>query len=356
MHTIQARSPIALRAAWAELKRTQKLRARDAARALGATEGELVASECGEATTRLDGDPREILKRVPELGVVMALTRNEHCVHEKVGPYLDVSSTGMMGLVLGELIDLRVFFSQWVHAFAITTVTPHGEQRSLQFFDAHGDAVHKIFLRGESDLSAWHRLVGDFRSPDQAPGIDVTPRPARAAEHPDADIDLAAFHRAWDAMTDTHEFFPLLRKFRVARTQALRLAEPRYARAVDRNTFAWIMHAARDANVPIMVFVGNPGMIQIHTGPIANIRVMDDWFNVMDPDFNLHLKEPSIDSVWIVRKPTADGIVTSLELFDADGETIALLFGKRKPGIPESEAWRKLIAQIAPASSQTAAA
>lgn len=356
MQSTQERSPIALRAAWAELKRTQKLRARDAARALGATEGELVASECGEATTRLGGDPREILKRVPELGVVMALTRNEHCVHEKIGPYLDVSSTGMMGLVLGELIDLRVFFSHWAHAFAVTTATPQGEQRSLQFFDAHGDAIHKIFLRAESDLAAWQRLVDDFRSPDQTPGIEVTPRPARATEHPDADIDVAAFHRAWDAMIDTHEFFPLLKKFRVARTQAMRLAEPRYVRPVDRNAFAWIMHAARDANVPIMVFVGNPGMIQIHTGPIANIRVMDDWFNVMDPDFNLHLKEPSIQSVWVVRKPTSDGIVTSLELFDAEGETIALLFGKRKPGIPESEAWRELIAQIAPASSQTAAA
>jgi putative hemin transport protein len=95
-----------------------------------------------------------------------------------------------------------------------------------------------------------------------------------------------------------------------------------------------------------MVFVGNPGMIQIHTGPVANLKTLGEWFNVMDPDFNLHLHQPGVASAWLVRKPTSDGIVTSIELFDAAGENILLLFGKRKPGIPESEAWRALVAGI----------
>jgi putative hemin transport protein len=70
------------------------------------------------------------------------------------------------------------------------------------------------------------------------------------------------------------------------------------------------------------------------------------WVNVMDPDFNLHLRGDAIASAWIVKKPTTDGHVTSLELFDSDGETIALLFGKRKPGQPESEAWRTLASEL----------
>lgn len=352
--TTQERTPIALREAWDQLRRTQKLRVRDAAKALGVSEGELVASEIGTTTTRLDGDPREIVKRVPELGTVMALTRNEHCVHEKIGPYLDVSANGMVGLVLGELIDLRVFYAHWAHAFAVTNKMPQGEQRSLQFFDKHGDAVHKIFLRPESNVEAWQRLVDDFRAADQTPGITTEPRPAAPAEKPDAEIDVAGFRTAWAGMTDTHEFFPLLKRFKVARTQALRLADPQFARPVSTDAFAWTMHTVCESNVPIMVFVGNPGMIQIHTGPISNIKVMDRWFNVMDPDFNLHLLEPSIASVWVVRKPTSDGIVTSVELFDGDGETIALVFGKRKPGIPESEAWREVVAQI-PTAERAAA-
>jgi putative hemin transport protein len=46
---------------------------------------------------------------------------------------------------------------------------------------------------------------------------------------------------------------------------------------------------------------------------------------------------------WVVRKPTADGDVTSLELFDADGETLAMFFGERKPGRAELASWRALV-------------
>jgi putative hemin transport protein len=64
---------------------------------------------------------------------------------------------------------------------------------------------------------------------------------------------------------------------------------------------------------------------------------------VLDPGFNLHLREDHIASAWIVRKPTVDGLVTSLELFDADGNVIAMLFGERKPGKPELDQWRALV-------------
>ena len=70
---------------------------------------------------------------------------------------------------------------------------------------------------------------------------------------------------------------------------------------------------------------------------------MGPWVNVLDPGFNLHLREDHIASAWVVKKPTADGLVTSLELFDAQGETIAMFFGERKPGKRESCEWRALI-------------
>jgi putative hemin transport protein len=73
---------------------------------------------------------------------------------------------------------------------------------------------------------------------------------------------------------------------------------------------------------------------------------MGPWLNVLDPGFNLHLREDHIASAWVVRKPTSDGLVTSLELFDAQGETIAMFFGERKPGRAELCAWRELIDEL----------
>ncbi len=67
---------------------------------------------------------------------------------------------------------------------------------------------------------------------------------------------------------------------------------------------------------------------------------------MLDPDFNLHLREDQIDTAWVVRKPTRDGDVTSLELFDKDGFCFAQLFGARKPGKPELQGWRDLLAAL----------
>lgn len=95
-----------------------------------------------------------------------------------------------------------------------------------------------------------------------------------------------------------------------------------------------------------MVFVGNAGLVQIHTGPVRNIQIMGPWLNVLDADFNLHLRQDHIAQTWLVRKPTSAGLVSSLELFDATGNSIAMFFGARKPDHPELGAWRALLANL----------
>jgi len=55
------------------------------------------------------------------------------------------------------------------------------------------------------------------------------------------------------------------------------------------------------------------------------------------------LRLTDIHKVWLVRKPTKDGVVSSLEILDEQGDVIALIFGKRKPGQPELETWRDLL-------------
>jgi putative hemin transport protein len=96
-----------------------------------------------------------------------------------------------------------------------------------------------------------------------------------------------------------------------------------------------------------MIFVGNANCIQIHTGEVSKLVTVGPWFNVLDPEFNLHLREDHIHEAWVIRKPTRDGDVTSVELFDAKGDIIAQLFGKRKPGLPEDPNWRALAQGLA---------
>ena len=331
-------------------RRERKLRHRDAARELGVSEGAAIASAVGRsdglAAMRLKGPWPALFEQIPRLGTVLALTRNASCVHEKTGAYEDMSHEGLIGLALGKAIDLRIFYLRWAHAFAVSEPGEKGVQRSLQIYDARGDAVHKIFLREDSYLEEWLAFVERNAHQDQAAGGHFESTLAAPEVIPDEDIDVGAFQQAWAGMTDTHEFFPLLRRFKLGRTQALRLAAQDFAYRVGTDTARTMLQQASQSGLSIMCFVGNPGMIQIHTGPVQRIEVMGPWLNVLDPGFNLHLREDHIAAAWVVKKPTSDGVVTSLELFDANGETIAMFFGERKPGVPELQAWRDLVAQL----------
>ena len=96
-----------------------------------------------------------------------------------------------------------------------------------------------------------------------------------------------------------------------------------------------------------MVFVGNPGCVQIHSGLVHRVEVMGPWLNVLDPTFNLHLREDRIASAWIVRKPSVNGDIHALELYDASAHNFAQVFGQRLAGQTERADWRALVAGIA---------
>jgi len=324
-------------------------RIRDVADELGVSEAELVMTEVDGAARRLEGDWGNLLQRLPALGTVMTLTRNPHVVHEKVGRFESVTVNpghGGIGLVLGPDIDLRIFLRHWRYGFAVAKATKEGVRNSLQFFDETGTAVHKIFLKPESDVGAYQALVEDFAKP-AAGALEISPAPARKAPRPDGEIDVAALRTAWLALKDTHDFVPLLMKQKLQRLQALRLAGADLAVEVPNTSLRRTLEWAASSAAEIMVFVGNRGCIQIHTGPVKTLRAMGPWFNVLDPGFNLHLREDRIVSSWVVRKPTSDGVVTALELFDRDDELIATLFGKRKPGEIERNDWRDFAETLA---------
>ena len=339
---------------FARLRREKKARHRDIAEELAISEGELIAAHAGLSLAdgallgaeRLQADWPAIVAALEPLGEVMALTRNASCVHEKTGVYRKTSHNNHVGLVLGGEIDLRVFYRQWAHGFAVREMKEHEVQRSLQFFDAAGTAVHKIFIKPQSELAAYDALVTRFADANQAPGIAVTAQAAPPAELPDAQIDVAGFRAAWADLRDTHEFFTLLKKYSVSRLQGLRLAEPRFVQPLDKSCVLDLLNDAAREKVAIMAFVGNAGMIQIHSGPVHKVAVMGPWINILDARFNLHLREDHIASAWVVKKPTVDGLVTSVELFDANGDTIAMFFGERKPGMHELCEWRNVVERV----------
>lgn len=334
---------ISLKGQWEQLKtENPKLRIRDAAKALSVSEAELLATGVGQNVTRLEGDWKQFLVEVAALDKVMALTRNDNAVHERKGVYNNITFQGPVGTALNEDIDLRLFMMNWGSGYAVN----ENDRFSFQFFDKSGEATHKIYCTEDSNMEAYHALAQKYIAAEQTAVLEVTPFPAKAAEKADSEIEVEGFRESWKGIKDTHEFFGMLARFGVSRLQAMRLAPEDFVKQVDNDIIRKMLTGASERNIPIMVFVANRGCIQIHTGEVKKVIEAGPWFNVLDPDFNLHVRESAIASSYVVKKPSEDGTITSIEIYDEQGEMIVQFFGKRKPGIPELTEWRQLVQDL----------
>ncbi|WP_108263506.1 hemin-degrading factor [Mangrovicoccus ximenensis] len=332
-------SPEDIRAARA----ASTLRVRELAAELGLAEAQLVAARTGRGVTRIAAHPDRLIPEASKLGEVMALTRNDSAVHERVGTFGDYRSGPHAAMVLGEEIDTRIFPRHWVHGFAVEEETGQGLRRSLQVFDAAGDAVQKIYLRDASRQEAWSGVVTALREAEQPEALAVDPRdpPEPAKMRPEARDALLA---EWARMTDTHQFNRLASKFGMNRLGAYRLiAGTGWVRPMETGAVSAMLGAASATGQEVGLFVGNRGNIQIHWGPMQTIKPMGPWLNVLDPRFNLHLRGDHLAEVYRVEKPTKRGPAVSLEAFDAAGQLIFQVFGRRRDEADGNEAWHALV-------------
>ncbi len=332
---------------------------RDAARRLGVSEADLLTLNIGSTVTRLrdGGDTgRAILGRLHELGRVTSVTRNDEVTLEVTGtanaprvrPGTDGRPDRTIPGYFGGPIDLRPFFDKWQYAFAVVAPGREGRtRRSFQFFDAHGTAVQKLYLEDEAAIPVFERIVAELRAAHQSPELAVTPLPAATRAKPDAEIDTAGFLAAWDEMTDVHQFGGILREFGVTRQQALRLAgaERAYRVASPAALRAFLETAAANGT-EFLAFVGNNGLTQVFTGSIQKTGASGPWFNVLDPDFNLHVREDLLGEIWVVKKPSGQDLLTAVEVYNHAGDIVVQFYSRRAARQPESATWRALLSGL----------
>lgn len=321
------------------------LRARDFCDRFQISEAQLVAAYTGQGVTRIKAHPDDIMPRIERLGEVMALTRNASCVHERVGTYGNYKSGPHAAMILQPEIDLRLFPSHWVSAFALEEQTDKGMKRSIQIFDAAGDAVHKIHLRETSNHDAWADVIAELATEDTSDTLEVAPRkPAEAAKsNPDKRELLRS---EWRKMTDTHQFLRLTSKLKMNRLGAYRIVGAPFVERMPPEAVDAALQSLAGSGTEVMLFVGNRGCIQIHGGPIETLRAMGPWQNVMDARFNLHLRLDHIHEVYVVNKPTQRGPAVSLEAFDAEGNIILQIFGRATAERDSRPDWETLLSAL----------
>ncbi|HTN33421.1 MAG TPA: ChuX/HutX family heme-like substrate-binding protein [Marinobacter sp.] len=327
------------------------LRIRNAAQRLGVSELALLLSR-DEGVKSLKPEFGALMKQMNSVGEVMILTRNEQVVHEVTAAYKKfvVSGKGAMGLSVGD-IDLRVFFNHWAYGYHVTQEIRGVVRESLQFFSAYGLALQKVYKTQATDTAAWNELVASYLDSSQ-PVPELTPAPAPRPRANAAEVDAEALKDSWANIKDVHHFHAMLQRNKVDRLTAVELVGPEWARPLKSSAegilspLDRILEQAQINGCPIMVFVGNPGLVQIFGGTINKLKRTGSWMNVLDPGFNLHANTDGITDWWVVVRPSTDGDITSIEGYNADGDIVITLFGNRKPGQPELAAWRREVGAL----------
>ncbi len=313
-----------LKQAWQDLRADHPhMRIRDAAATLGVSEAELLATDCGNLVIRLREHWPALLGAVGTLGPVMALTRNAFAVHEKIGLYEDICPCGDFILITGHHIELCLSTGVWHSSFAVIEETHLGPRHSLQFFDTTGEAVHKIYLTEHADAGLYRRLVDIFRADDQSPYLALptdSTKPALGAIASSQDLP-----EHWQRLLLANTPEAVL---------AGRIATP---------ALRELMRQLAELLLPIQVLVGNPGAMQLHDGPIQNLKITGPWFNVLDQGFNLHLNEMAVAGADIVQLTYKQRDLTGLLVRDQNQQTILTIVGQFDEADGESALWRDLL-------------
>jgi putative hemin transport protein len=343
-----------------------KLALRDAAARLNVSEAELLATTgLGKTVTRLqEGDnvPREIMRRALDLGTVMALTRNENGVIERTGvatrlkPQDEIAGLdadkekerearlrNIAGGYLGGEIDLRFTFKNWKYAFAVVQPGKDGAvTRSLQFFDQSGNAAHKLYVKSEAGVAVFDKIVADFRNPVQSADLKVAAAPLKPAVKPDSAIDVKEYQLAWNELNDVHQFNRLVTEFGMSREQALRLGPVDKVQPITPQAVRQLLEESARQKLDIMAFLGNDATIQIYSGKIVKVQEAGGFFNVLDPEFNLHLRDSAFHSGYVIKRAG----VTSVEFFDKNGDLVVSFFGVRERNKPQPQSWVDMTAAL----------
>lgn len=312
------------------------------AKQLNVSEAALRQVCIGHDARRLIVNPMKLLTEMTKVGEVLAITDNGLAVNEIYGHYRNPRIDDYAGMFLNPGgLDLRLFTQHWVSIFALEETMHDGSVwQSIQFFDAQGDAVHRIYASKNTDMQQWQALTERYAVND-APPLEIRQPDDNNTVTTTVTKDEVEQH--WRDMVDVHQFYGLLKKFSLYRQQAFRLVSDDLARKVSKDSASKLLQQAQQVQNEIMIFTGSRGCVQIYTGQVEEMNTRDEWINLKGHQFSFHLLTSAIDECWVVKKPTGDEFVTSLELFDVNGMQITQFYGARREGQPEQTTWRQQV-------------
>lgn len=310
----------------AEIRQIQSekpgMRPRDLSDSIGISEAEYLCAWLDQGNRYITCRPEDIFPKLPEVGQLMALTRNACAVHEMIGVYQSFSPYRTTAECRGPGIRAHLTSKNWVYGFSVEKQRDDKRLCSFQFFDQSGEAVQKIHTRPTSDLKVWDRITQKLSREADPDEIRSQLRAHRVSK-PLRQMSVSGLETMFDGCKSKLEY-----------------------RRVSNDACEHMLTAAATSGLPLVCKINSSGCLQTHEGPVTKIMTMGPWVNVMDGSFHMHLRTDHLLGTYVIHRTNGAEIRTSLEAYDATG-TRAIYFSNQDDDTAGTEKiWQKIIAEL----------
>ena len=222
---------------------------------------------------------------------IMLLIRTDYVVHEKTLSTKDVK------LKDNKIIDTNtndsvLEFNPKLFKYFFSQNKMHAKRalRSFQIFDANGDAVLKIYLKGND--------INKFDSIEKEYSTDYNYELQLNADSDDLKVENILKNKKY---------------------------KERYVYTADKNILREILTNASKIAIPIQIQAIGKGTIQYHRGLIGKVIDFGPWINIIDKTFNLHAIEGHLKKV-ILNKYIQNSITFySVDFYDKNGDQVLVI-------------------------------
>ena len=267
------------KSSWDQLLKDESnsnLRIRDAAFKLNLSEAELLSTKSGEQVNFLKVvDKIDFLKKILTLDKLMFLSRNDYVVHEKTVFCQDVELKGgsLIKFKNSQTDILKFDIDSIKYIFSEKKIHNNKNLRSIQFFNQAGSSVFKIYLKSDQG-EAFDKLISEFQ-------VDYNFELQSSLYFNTSEI----LTRRKDLCRDSFDSF----KYKD-------LIEWKCSSINKTGVFRNILEVASKEKYELGIYVIGPNCNQFHFGHIEKVVDYRGWLNVLDPEFNIHVKEDFIES------------------------------------------------------------
>lgn len=227
-------------------------------------------------------------------------------------------------------------------ALAVTQRGPSKAKRSLQLFDRAGTLCHELRLRDEGRFADFDVLAELHAKGPLAFELPASRRKRRY----DQVLVAGALRELWGAGCKDDEIAALLEDADKSRAWALRTVGSIWTERVVGEGPLSVMRRAVAGHLTLTVTLRHDGVEHHHVGLARRLHSTGGRLVLRAPGFSARVEGGRSSSTWLVRRPTKQGVETSLECHDSMNRLSVVISSTNVQGPRQEKAWNDLLADL----------